>query len=230
MGLYNRKEFAALCNTTAAVITTNINRNKIILFDKKIDSENPVNKAFFEKYRKKAEAEIKERNKKKATTEELYEEVVEKVKPKTKIRFKKATDKLKKLAEQEEANQKGQEMVDWDLRKKRAEALLKERNAEKALLSVKKMYGEMVPTDFIITMFTSYTKTILSVFDNSIMNLAGVYCDELAGGDREALARVNQKLNEEFQRIINSAAEVAKSDLKNTIKQYSVKRGKGERK
>lgn len=228
MALYTRKEFAALCRTTAAVVTTNISRNKIVLFKKKIDSENPINKAFFDTYYKKAEAELLKKNQKKKIEEdidELYEQVVEKA-------SKKVSKKKKKEEEDEEqkaAQQQGDLFMDWDMRKKKAEALLKERNAEKALLSVKKMYGEMVPTDFVTRMFSTFTKSILSVFDNSIMNLAGVYCDELAGGDREALAKVNQKLNEEFQSIINNAAEIAKKDMVNEIKEYSIKRGKGER-
>ena len=220
MALYTRKEFASLCRTTTAVVTTNINRGKIILFDKKVDSENPVNKYFFDKYHKKAEAEIKKNNAKKEDVTDiqaLYKEVVKKADKKTK---KKALN---------ESREKGQVTLDWDTRKKRAEALLKERTAEKALLSLKKMYGEMVPTEFVIMMFSSFTKSVFSTFDNSIMNLAGVYCDELAGGDREALAKVNQRLNEEFQSIIDNAAEIAKKDMINEIKEYSVKRGKGER-
>ena len=220
MSLYTRKEFASLCRTTTAVVTTNINRDKIILFDKKIDSENPVNKAFFDKYHKKAEEEMRTKKAKKDISNDiqtLYKAVVKKA------------DKKSKKKELNESRQKGQVSLDWDTRKKRAEALLKERTAEKALLSLKKMYGEMVPTEFVTIMFATFTKTIFSVFDNSIMNLAGVYCDELAGGDREALAKVNQRLNEEFQEIINNASDIAKKDMTNAIKEYSIKRSKGER-
>lgn len=222
MALYTRKEFAALCRTTTAVVTTNINRDKIVLFDKKIDSENRINKTFFDKYYQKAVDE----DKAKKEIPLLYEKVVKKVKTKSN----KKHQKEEPTEEQLQAQKEGAISNDWDLRKKRAEALLKERNAEKALLSVKKMYGEMVPTDFVVLMFSSFTKTILSVFDNSLMNLAGVYCDELAGGDRTALAKVNQRLNEELQSIITEASDIAKKDMKNEIKQYSIKRGKGESK
>lgn len=227
MSDYTRKEFAAICRTTTAVVTTNINRGKVILFDKKIDSENKINKAFFNKYSKKAEEELKKKNKEKELSESIdsiYDQVVEKATTKV---IKNKEDVLVEKRKKKE-REKAEISVDWDLRKKKAEALLKERNAEKALLSVKKMYGEMVPSDFVYTMFSTFTKSLLSVFDNTLMNLAGVYCDELAGGDREALSRVNQKLNEEFQEIISAASEVAKKDLVNEIKQYSVKRGKGE--
>jgi len=220
MAEYSRKEFAALCGTTYGIVTMNITRGNLIVEGKKIDMDNPLNKAFFIKYNKKRESKIVTKRKK--PVQEIYDQVVEKVPVKSKTRTVKQTEK-------ERSRKKGEELVDWDMRKKRAEALLKERNAEKALLSVKKMYGEMLPTDFVKRMFSTFSKTVFSVFDNSMMNLAGVYCDELAGGDREALSRVNQKLNEEFQIIIDSASDIAMKDLENEIKEYSVKRGKGEK-
>ena len=122
------------------------------------------------------------------------------------------------------------EALKWDGRKKKADALLKERQAEKALLDVQKMYGEMVPTDFVVEMFATFSKSIFSLFDNSLMNLAGIYCDELEGGDREALTRVNKKLNEEFQRIIDSSAEIARKDLENAIDAFSATRRRGQKK
>ena len=45
MGIYSRKEFAALCHTTHAVVSTNIQRGKIQEFNKRIDSDNAINKA-----------------------------------------------------------------------------------------------------------------------------------------------------------------------------------------
>lgn len=228
MSLVSRKEFAILCDKSIAIINVNVGRGKIIVRDKKIDTENAFNKMFFDNchkqkvFKKKPEPKI----------EELYKEVVEVKKP---IDYsapeyghtKKETAKQKR--ERKKQNEKDKEIVDWDVRKKKAEALLKERQAEKELINIKQKYGEMIPTEFVKIMFTTFTKSMLSIFDNSMMNLAGVYCDELAGGDREALSRVNQKLNEEFQDIINSASEIATKDLMNEIKSFSIKRGKGEK-
>lgn len=223
----DRKEFAAICHTTKGVITTNISRGKIILLDNGlIDTKNKINEQFFNRYLKVKNEEKNKQKKEISDNDKLRDKVVKKpIKKKNWIK-----DIADSLEERKAANGKAEVTVDWDLRKKKAEALLKERSAEKALLSLKKMYGEMVPTEFVTIMFTTFTKSILSVFDNSLMNLAGVYCDELAGGDREALSKVNQKLNEEFQSIISNASEIAKKDMKNEIKQYAIKRGKGEKK
>ena len=214
MALLKRKEFAALCHTTSLIINSNVHRGKIIVGeDGNIDSDHPFNKAFFEKYIK--------REKKTVDNSSLYEKVVHK----KKVTKKKTVKNEAKEKEHESARQS----LNWDDRKKRAEALLKERQAEKALLDVKKMYGEMLPTDFVQQMFTSFSKSIFSTFDDSTMNLAGLFCDELAGGDREALSRINHKLSEELQRIINNAAKVTKKDIDNEIKEYSVKKRQGQK-
>lgn len=225
MALLSRKEFAALCHTTPAIVTTNIGRNKIVEFEKKIDSENAINKAFFDKYIAKSKVK-QEKLPSSKEIDKLYKKTIDTLETaaKNEVNEKQSKSRRKKVNDDSELEH------NWDLRKKKADALLKERTAEKALLSVKKMYGEMLPTDFVVLMFTTFTKSVLSIFDNAMMNLAGVYCDELAGGDRAALAKVNQKLNEEFQTIINEAAEIAKKDLTNQIKEYSVKRSKGEKK
>ena len=217
MAEYTRKEFAALCHTSLAIVGTNIVRGNIKEIDKLIDFDNPVNKTFFDRYFKKD----RENKKNQSKNEVLYNAVVKTVNP--------APGPTVKELEKAEAVKAGKKSVDWDLRKKKAEALLKERNAEKALLSVKKMYGEMLPTDFTKVIIATLVKSILSTFENSLMNLAGIYCDELAGGDRKALSRVNQALSEELQSIINATKDIAEKDLKNQIKEFSIQRSKGEK-
>ena len=215
-----RKDFAALCHTTVAVVNTNISsaRGKIVEEigeegKKIIDTEHPINKAFFDKYQQKFELE-----KTQGPT------LKNKSGPKPK--------KVQLPTRDEEGNLLPGflEALKWDARKKKADALLKERNAEKALLDVKKMYGEMLPTDFVVELFAAFSKSFFSLFDNSLMNLAGVYCDELAGGDREALTRVNKKLNEELQRIIDESSEIARKDMENKVAEFSNTRRRGQKK
>lgn len=215
----DRKKFAALCHTTYAIVATNCSsaRGKIIEEigpdgKKIIDTEHPINKAFFDKYQLKFERE------------KSQPPSTKKSGPKPKRVTMPTTDgDGNPLPEFLEA-------LKWDGRKKKADALLRERQAEKALLDVKKMYGEMIPTDFVVEMFATFSKSLFSLFDNSLMNLASVYCDELAGGDREALTRVNKKLNEEFQRIIDSGSEIARKDMENMVAEFSQTRRKGQKK
>lgn len=220
MGIYSRKEFAALCHTSTAVITTNINRDKVVLNQsKKIDSENPINNAFFERYQKKHEVSLKLQKNKAQKNEVLYNKVVEKVKE---------TPKEKK--EREEANAEAQLIVDWDLRKKKAETLLKERQAEKEQMQLDKLAGKLLPTDLTYQIVRIHNTSIFASFHNDIENQASIFADILAGGDRKKLGKLNEKLAELLSSSIEKAKEMAELSIKNAVKEYSKTRNRGERK
>jgi hypothetical protein len=229
MSLYTRKEFAAVCQTTAAVVTTNINRGKIVLFDKKIDSENPINKAFFDRYYNKHEAKVK-KQKVKATQvkeiDELYNSVVEtKVKTIKQKKKEAKTDKRRK-----EANKEAEIIVDWDLRKKKAETLLKERQAEKEKMQLEKLAGKLLPTDLIFNIVRIHNTSIFATFQNDIENQASIFCDILAGGDRKMLAKLNDKLSGLLSAAVKNAEDVAEQSIKNAVAEYAQTRNRGERK
>lgn len=229
MSLYTRQEFANLCGTTKAVVTTNINRNKIKLFDTKIDSENAVNKAFFLKYSKKNEAEIKQRNKPKPAKEtinELYDKVVK--------RSKKEPKTSKHLTEQEEQRLKDLEEAEivqsWELRKKKADTLLQERKAEKESMQLQKLGGKLLPTDLAVNIIRIHNQSIFATFQNDVENQASIFCDILAGGDRKLLGEITDKLGEQIGVCIKRAEEVAMQSIENAIDEYTDTRSRGERK
>lgn len=229
MSLYTRAEFAGICRTTTAIITTNINRGKIILFDKKIDSENAINVAFFSKYSKKAEKELKDKNKNTAlkdNVQEIYKEVVEKA---TKIVFKK---KLNKEDEKrrKKAKKEAESFMDWEIRKKKADTLLVERKAEKELLQIEKLAGKLIPTDLAFDVIRIHNQTIFATFHNDVDNLASLYCDVLASGDRKLLGEITAKLGKYISDCIKRAEDVAMSKIENAVDKYSETRGRGERK
>lgn len=228
MSLYTRKEFTALCRTTIGIINTNINRGKIVLFDKKIDSENPINVAFFSKYSKKAEKEQLERNKKKDAEdniEAIYDKVVKKA---TKTVFKKKTTKTEE-AKRKKANKEAEAFMDWEMRKKKADAVLQERKAEKEQLQLEKMAGKLIPTELAFNIIRVHNQSIFSIFQNDIENQASIFCDVLAGGDRKLLAEVNEKLSKALMDVIQRAEDVALSGIENAIEEYSETRNRGER-
>ena len=229
MGLFTRKEFAALCHTTVGIVNTNVNRGKIILFDKKIDSENPINKAFFEKYYKKSQEEKKKKKTAKEAeekVEELYNEVVEKASKK--IVFKKKTDTKNK--ERKKAIKKAESIMTWEERKKKADALLQERKAEQAKLQLEKMAGKLLPTEVAFDVVRVHNQSIFATFQNDIENQASIFCDILAGGDRKMLAKLNEKLSELLTACIERAEEVAISGIENAIEKYAETRNRGEKK
>ena len=219
MAELKKKEFAALCRTTEAVVTTNIARKKLV-YDKKtkkLDTEDPKNKVFFNRYFKKAEQESKNRNNE-IDQEELYKKVVETVEQKVDEK------------EKESRRRRSKKNVDWMERKQKADALLQERKAERELIQVEKLAGKLLPVDLSFNINRIHNQTIFATFHNDLENLASIYCDILAGGDRKKLAEVNNKLSERLDSLIKRAGEVAESSIETLIEEYQETRNRGEKK
>lgn len=222
MAILKKKEFAAMCHTTVAVVNTNIHRGKIIYDkeDKTIDSEDPLNQEFFEKY-----IELSNQKKAKKTevnADELYEKVVEKA-------TKDANNRTKEK-QREKSRQTSQKKVDWDLRKKKADAVLQERKAEKELLNLEKLAGKLIPVDLVFRVLKIHNQDIFATFQNDAENLASIYCDILAGGDRKKLSEITDKLNHYLETIINRAKEVSIASIEAAVDEYKEVRSRGERK
>ena len=223
MALLNKEEFAAICRTTVGVINTNIHRGKIVYIseDKIIDSEDALNKAFFKKYKKKHEDEVtKQRVSDKVET--LYEAVVEK-----------ATDKIEKKQSnkrQKESAEKSKDTLEWAERKLQADTLLVEARAEKEKLNLEKLAGKLMPIDLVFSVLNIHNHDILATFQNDAENLASVYCDILANGDRKKLAEITTKIGEKLNNAVNRAKEVALASIENAIEEYQEVRNRGEKK
>lgn len=221
MAELSRKEFAALCRTTQSIIRSNISRKKIIEVDGIIDTKDPLNKMFFDKYL--ALAEEKDLKKKiKGGIEDLYDDVVEKAADK--ITKKTATTKRKN------SRAKSQKIVDWDARKKRADTLLQERKAEKEQLNLEKLAGKLIPVDLVFQILRIHNHDIFATFQNDAENLASVYCDILAGGDRKKLSEITTKLSEKLDDAVRRAREVSMSSIESAVEDYTETRNRGERK
>ena len=124
MALLNKKEFAAICRTTIAVIDTNISRGNIIYLkeDKLVDSDDPINRGFFNRYEK-LHKDKQSKEKLVQKIEADYDEVVEKVTEK--VTKKEAATRVT------ESKKKSKVTNDWYERKLQADTLLQEARAEK---------------------------------------------------------------------------------------------------
>lgn len=225
MALLTRKEFAAMCRTTTAIVTTNISRGKVIEFDKKIDTENVINQEFFDKYLKKAQAE-KDKLPSPEEIDQMYKETVETLEQKAKAEV---TTKHKK-AKRDENNAKWLEAHEWDIRKKKADALLQERKAEQAQLQLEKMAGKLIPVDLVFEIIKVHNTDIFATFQNDAENIASIYCDILAAGDRKKLSEITEKLNYKLDDAVKRAKDVAMASINNAVEEYSQTRNRGERK
>lgn len=212
----DRKTFATMCGTTVGVINVNVKRNKIIVMDNGlIDTDNALNHSFMKKYQDRVQKAPK------INREKIYNEVVETVKAERVEPKPKATNRKKQ-------NDESEELGGLDLRKKKAEVLKIEREAYLKLLDINKKNGEALPTDFVVRMTTVLIREMLANFDKSTIRIADKFCS-IVGADRKMLARVNNDLNKEMQKIINEAEKDVKYQINKAIKEYSITRNKGER-
>ena len=240
MALLTRKEFAALCHTNAQVINTNVSRGNLVVEFRKINTENAQNKAFFDRYQKKFDDERKSINQtytevvktipkpKKKPLAEPLPTVKKKAKPSgsTKSSKKDQDDKDTPSA----ADLKSQEVMDWTLRKKQADAELVEYRAEHERLKIEKMAGKLIPVDLVFQILNIHNKSIFSTFQSDAENLASVYCEILAEGDRTKLAEIMDKLSIIINLNVEKSKDLSEMELNNAIAEYSETLNRGQRK
>jgi hypothetical protein len=226
MAKYTRKEFAALCHTTVLVINTNKQRDNIIVgSDKKIDSDNAINKSFFDRYQNKFNDNKKTVSSIAATYPEVVKPIAKaKAKPKTKLRSgpaKKTDDEINDLSSQ---------AIDHLARKKKADADLQEYKAAHEKLKMDKMAGKLIPVDLVFRILNIHNKSIFSTFQSDAENLASVYCEILAEGDRAKLSEVTDKLSKIINDYVVKAKDLSEIELENAIAEYSEHLNIGQRK
>jgi len=238
MAKLTRKEFAALCHTNAQVINTNVARNNLVVEFRKINTENAQNKAFFDRYQKKFDDKNKSIN-------NVYAEVVKPL-PKTKRKplaeplptIKKkprpsgSTTPMKNKANDapSAADINSHAIVDWNTRKKKADAELVEYRAEHERLKIEKMAGKLIPVDLVFQILNIHNKSIFSTFQSDAENLASVYCEILAEGDRTKLAEIMDKLSIIINLNVEKSKDLSEMELNNAISEYSETLNRGQRK
>lgn len=213
MAELSRKEFAALCHTTYGIVTTNVNRGNIVVnIDKKIDTENALNKQFFNKYQAKFLDEKKQ-----------YQQ------PKPQPEPKKEKKKKSKRKANTQVDIKSQQIVDDAARKKKADADLQEYRAAHEKLKMDKLAGKLIPVDLVFQILNIHNKSIFSTFQSDAENMASVYCEILAEGDRRKLAEITDKLSTVISDAVNKSKDLAEIELENAIAEYSQTLNRGQR-
>lgn len=219
MSIVTHKEFSILCGMPSeGNVRVNISRGKIMpLADDKtlIDTDNPINLIFKQNYKPKA----KHTPPAATPTEQLYKEVVQVVE-----------DKPKRKASSKKELDQADDMLSWDARKKRADALKAEASAEKEALAVQKMMGQLIPTDLVEQILRINIQNIFKEFEAGTLNIASKFCDVMANGDRAKLGRVTDDLRFLLEDVIKRSKDVAEIEIENAINEYAETRSRGERK
>ena len=106
----------------------------------------------------------------------------------------------------------------------------KKRKQKLEALKVEKMAGRLMPVDLVFNVLRIHNTEIFATFQNDVENLASIYCDILAGGNRKKLAEISQKLSERLNDLIQRSKDVALSSIENAVEGYTETRSRGERK
>lgn len=222
MSIVSRAEFAQLSGVTVNYISVYIGRGKIKMIDDgidegKIDTDDPVNIRFTRNLKTN---EIKTLVKK----TEVIKQSVGEVKKKQKVPISKE-DKAK----HEEERKHAKAYAEWERRKDKANAIKAEKEAELKTLQVEKMMGQLIPVDLVHQILKINIQNIFVGFESELQNLASVYCDILAGGDRGKLSEIITKMRENLERIIAQTKKNAAKEIEGTIEEYAETRNRGER-
>lgn len=242
MAFLSRKDYAVLCGCTVQKVNTYVTRNKVLVLpNKMIDTENPVNKLFQsgEKKLTKEKVEVK-RAAKRETKKELKPTAVTGIGAKGKAvddemqgavvqlfttpKTKEERD-LDNLVKKQEIEEK-----DYELRKTKADTEKAEHQAQLANIQVEKLMGKLIPVDLVSQILSVNIHHIYRTFENDMNNISSIYCDILAGGNRDKLSEITAKLRSRLEEVVKSTKEVSMMEIENVIKEYADVRARGERK
>jgi DNA polymerase III delta subunit len=195
---------------------------------KLIDTENELNKIFKKNCKKLNNAPATEKRKAAAKpAAKVFPEITDDP-DEIPIYSKKETAQEK--ADRMKQNAEDEEQLSWDMRKKIADAKRAERNAEISQLQVDKLMGSLMPVDLVEAILKVNVQDIFKTFENSCVNLASIYCDILAGGDRTKLAEITKKLRIELSSVIERVKQSAAQEIENVVEDYAESRSRGEKK
>lgn len=220
MSIITRTEFAALVGKSPGYINTYIGRNKIMLIESgpdkgKIDTDNALNLHFQKNLKRKERGAVKKKTVPKATLA-----TSKKVVPKQTEAEKKNDLEQKKLSA---------EYAKWERRKEKANAIRAEKEAELKTLQVEKMMGQLIPVDLVHQILKINIQNVFVSFESELINIASIYCDILAGGDRGKLSEIITKMRHNLERIIDQTKKNSAKEIEGTVDEYSETRNRGER-
>jgi hypothetical protein len=135
-------------------------------------------------------------------------------------------EERKRLREEEKARK---DLLDYDLRQKRANAEYKERESELKKMQLEKIAGNTLPLDLTKNILKINCQAILIQFLSSIDNMVAVTVEEL-GGVRSDNVRITNELKKIFKKTVETCENNAEREIENAVQEYSEVRARGERK
>lgn len=119
---------------------------------------------------------------------------------------------------------------DWKKKKIVADARKAEHDADLRRVQLQKAMGKVIPVELLNQILKINIQGVFIGFEQELQNIAAVYCDILAGGDRGKLGEITDQMREVLERIINNTGQNVKKEVKNAIEEFQEARTRGESK
>ena len=199
MALLSIKEFGESIGMSYDTTKKNVSRGNIIKgTDGKIDTENAVNKLYFDN-------QIALGGLKKSKT--------------TVINNQKRDEKRQILDRPRLLTKDQQILVDIELRKKRADVDLVERSSELKRIQLEKQAGNLLPLDLVEKCLIINVQSIIKGFKTERDNMSRIVVEKF-GGTRKDLVDINLELDKILDIVVKKAKKDASYELENAINTY----------
>ncbi len=134
----------------------------------------------------------------------------------------------KERQEQRESAKARKELLDYDLRQKRANAEYRERESELKKMQLEKIAGNTLPLDLTKKILKINCQAILIQFLSSVDNMVEITVEEL-GGARSDNVRISNELKKIFKKTVENCEKNAEREIETAVAEYSEVRARGER-
>lgn len=136
---------------------------------------------------------------------------------------------IKPEKEKPEPTEKENVFQDLELRQKRSQVELVERNAELKLIELEKKAGNLLPVDKVEQILVVNLQSIIRNFEMEAENQAVIIVERF-GGTREDIAEITKKLRVSLGKSIEKSKTDAGHEIDGAILEYQDIRSRGERK
>lgn len=222
------KEFAVAVGVKHATLRQHIKRKKVFKSGDKIDTEYELNKIYINEQTNGRGLDMSAINM--LNNSQLEEKPKQKSNSKPKSQPEKVNDKpLQQNTPVTDASEEDKIHLSYTVRKRKADAIKAENEAELKRIEIQKKMGELMPIELVERILTINLQSIFRTFHNDCENIASVYT-EILGGNRTHLTEMTTRMREFLEKMIKSTEKKAASEIKAALSEYANIRSRGERK
>lgn len=201
MPIVDKKEFSKLCGKPVNKLWTYIDRGKIILLgDGKLDTNDPRNRAFLEKWAARTDT-------------------------KTEIQDPAVIESKIQLPAPEQSE--GQSYTESERQLKYLDTIKRQKEIEKLEIEIQKKKGEVVPSELIKPVFLQHNQSIITEFKNATDELIRIFSKKRSLTVEE-VAEIKGEATETINNAINKATFSTVKAVESIVLEHQDKKNVGE--